>query len=100
MQRAFDLDVISPQDGHILCPDPAPSDFVSRVQSSSRTVNSTISRPKEILPTLIKSHPSGRESCIDLAKLSQSLNPRPITAELIGSPQDRLQTDVVRPLTR
>ena len=98
MQRAFDLDVISPQDGHILCPDPAASDFVSRIQRSSRAVNSTISRPKEILPTLIKSDPSG-ESCIDLAArlVAQSAS---CTAELIGSPQDRLQTDVVRPLTR
>jgi hypothetical protein len=60
MQRAFDLDVISPQDGHILWPDPAASDFVSRIQRSSRTVNSTTSRPKEILPAPIKSDPSGR----------------------------------------
>jgi hypothetical protein len=60
MQRAFDLAVMSPQDGHILCPDPATSDFVVRLQRSSRTVNSTISRPKEILPALIKSDPSGR----------------------------------------
>jgi hypothetical protein len=60
MQRAFDLDVISPQDGHILCSDPATSDFVACLQRSSRTMNSTISRPKEILPALIKSDPSGR----------------------------------------
>ena len=56
MQRAFDLDVISPQDAHILWPDPAPSDFVSRIQRSNRTVNSTTSRPK-ILPALIKRDP-------------------------------------------
>ena len=72
-QRAFDRDVISPQDGHILCPDPATSDFVSRIQSSSRTVNSTTSKPKEIIPALIKSDPSGRV----LHRPSQSLNPRP-----------------------
>ena len=47
-QRAFDRDVISPQDGHILCPDPATSDFVSCFQRNSRTVNSTISRPQQI----------------------------------------------------
>jgi hypothetical protein len=68
MQRAFDLDVISPQDGHILCPDPATPDFVSRIQRSSRTANSTISRPKEIFPRLSKAILLG-ESCIDRAKL-------------------------------
>src|ERR1700694_1377223 len=57
MQRAFDLNVISPQDGHILWPDPATSDFVSWFQRGNRTVNSTTSRPKEILPALIKSDP-------------------------------------------
>jgi hypothetical protein len=38
MQCAFDRGVISPQDGHILCPDPATSDFVSCFQRNSRTV--------------------------------------------------------------
>jgi hypothetical protein len=60
MQCAFDRGVISPQDGHILCPDPATSDSVSCFQRNSRTVNSTISRPQQILPALIKSEPSGR----------------------------------------
>jgi hypothetical protein len=83
MQRDFDLDVINPQDGHILWPDPATSDFVSRIQrSSSRTVNNTTSRPKEILPALIKSDPSGRV----LHRPGWSLSPRP------ASRSDRLGT--------
>jgi hypothetical protein len=59
-QLAFNRDVISPQFGHILCPDSATSDFISRLQSSSRIVNSTISRPREMLAMLIKGDPSWR----------------------------------------
>lgn len=46
-QRRFSRDVISPQFGHILCRDPGTSGFLSRIQRSSRIVNSTISRPRE-----------------------------------------------------
>jgi hypothetical protein len=95
MQRAFDLDVISPQDGHILCPDPATSDFLLRPQRSSRTVNSTISRPKEILPALIKATLLG-ESCIDPASRSIRVLHRGVDRLATRS----LQTDVVRPPTR
>jgi len=50
-QRRFSRDVISPQFGHILCPDPVPSGFLSRIQRSSRIVNS---RPRERPAMLIK----------------------------------------------
>jgi len=54
-QLAFKRDVINPQDGHILCdPYPATCGFTLRIQWSSRIVNSTISRPKEILVAFIK----------------------------------------------
>jgi hypothetical protein len=60
---AFNRDVINPQDGHILCdPYPATCGFSLRIQRSSRIVNSTISRPREILAMLIKATLLG-ESC-------------------------------------
>ena len=96
MQRARDLDVISPHDGHILCPDPPSSDFVSRLQNSSRTVNSTISRPKEILPVPIKKATLLGESCIDPASRSIRFLHRGIDRLATRSSH----TDVVRPLTR
>src|ERR1035441_130537 len=52
-QHVFDLDVISPQFGHILCPDPATAGFSLHIQWSSRSTNSTIRRAEEILITLI-----------------------------------------------
>ena len=62
-QFAFNRDVINPQDGHILCdPDPATCGFTLRIQWSSMIVNSTISRPKEILVAFIKATLLG-ESC-------------------------------------
>jgi hypothetical protein len=49
-QLAFNREVINPQDGHILCgSDLATSGFTLRIQRSSRIVNSTMSRPKEML---------------------------------------------------
>src|ERR1035437_975215 len=62
-QFAFNPDVINPQDGPILCdPCPATCGFSLRIQRSSRIVNSTISRPREILAMLIKATLLG-ESC-------------------------------------
>ena len=56
MQRAFNRDVINPQDGHILCvPYPAATrGFKSRVLRSSRIANSAISKPTNILVAFIK----------------------------------------------
>ena len=54
-QRGLSRDVINPQAGHILCErNPVLSGFILRIQRSSRIVNSTISRPREMLVTLIK----------------------------------------------
>jgi hypothetical protein len=54
-QLAFNRDVISPQDGHILCdPYPAMRGVSLRILCSSRTANSTISRPKEKLIAVMK----------------------------------------------
>ena len=48
-QLAFNREVINPQDGHILCdPYPTISGFALRIRRSSRIVNSTMSRPKEM----------------------------------------------------
>jgi hypothetical protein len=59
-QLAFNREVINPQDGHILCdPDPATGGFSLRIQRSRRIVNSTISKPKEMLVAFI-TRPSGR----------------------------------------
>jgi hypothetical protein len=63
-QFAFNRDVINPQDGHILCdPYPVTCGFSLRSQKSSRIVNSTIRRPREILAMPIKATLLG-ESCI------------------------------------
>jgi hypothetical protein len=52
-QLGFDRDVISPQDGHILCdPYPAITGCLC-ILCSSRIANSTISRPKEKLVAFI-----------------------------------------------
>jgi hypothetical protein len=56
-QHAFNREVINPHDGHILCvpyPDPAICGFSLRILRSSRIVNRTISKPKEILVAFIK----------------------------------------------
>jgi hypothetical protein len=53
-QRAFNRDVINPQDGHILCdPKRAACGFSLSIHRSSRIVNSTISRKKETLVALM-----------------------------------------------
>jgi hypothetical protein len=55
MQRAFNRDVINPQDGHILCvPCPAIGGFRSRVLRSRRIANSAIRKPTNILVAFIK----------------------------------------------
>ena len=55
MQRSFNLGVIRPQCGHIRCdPYPATCGFSLRIRRSKRIVNSTISRPKEILMRFTK----------------------------------------------
>jgi hypothetical protein len=54
-QLVFDLDVINPQDGHILCdPYPATCVFTLRFQWSNRIMKITISRLKEILVAFMK----------------------------------------------
>jgi len=54
-QHDFDLDVINPQFGHILCdPYPATCGLGLRIQWTSRTMNNTISRLKEILAAFMK----------------------------------------------
>jgi hypothetical protein len=55
MQRAFNRDVINPQDGHILCvPHPAAiGSFRSRLLRSSRIANSAIRKPTNILVAFI-----------------------------------------------
>jgi hypothetical protein len=80
-QLAFNRDVISPQFGHILCPDSATSDFISRLQSSSRIVNSTISRPREMLAMLIKSRPFLASPCRQTAGADHSLAEKPKVEE-------------------
>jgi hypothetical protein len=51
---ALNREVINPHDGHILCdPDLATSGFALRIQRSSKIVNSTMSRPKEMLVAFI-----------------------------------------------
>jgi hypothetical protein len=58
-QRAFSRDVINPQDGHILwVPYSAIRGVSLRIQWSNRIVNSTMSKPKEILISTHKSDPS------------------------------------------
>jgi hypothetical protein len=53
-QHALDREVINPQNGHILCdPYPAISGFSLRIRWSSRSVKSTISKPKEIVIAFI-----------------------------------------------
>ena len=54
-QRGFRRDVISPQNGHILC-DRIPTEcgFSLRIQRSRRIVRSRKSRPKEMLIVLIE----------------------------------------------
>jgi hypothetical protein len=55
MQRAFNRDVINPQDGHILCvPCAAIRGFRSRLLRSSRIANRAISKPTNILVAFIK----------------------------------------------
>jgi hypothetical protein len=54
-QLAFNRDVINPHDGHILCDrNPVICGFCLRIRYSSRIANTTISRTKEILVTVIK----------------------------------------------
>jgi hypothetical protein len=54
MQLALSRDVINPHDGQILCdPNRAAFGFSSNIQRSSRIVDSTISRPTEILTAFI-----------------------------------------------
>jgi hypothetical protein len=53
-QRAFNRDVINPQEGHILWDrNPAICGFL-RIQWSGKSVNTTTSRPKEIVIAFIK----------------------------------------------
>jgi hypothetical protein len=53
-QHDFDLDVISPQFGQILCdPYPATCGFSSRIQWSIKITNSTIRKAEEILIAFI-----------------------------------------------
>ena len=56
MQRAFNRDVINPQDGHILCVPWAAAirGFRSRLLRSSRIANSAISKPTTRLVAFIK----------------------------------------------
>jgi hypothetical protein len=54
MQLALNRGVINPQDGHIRCdPNRAACGFSLSIHRSSRIVNSTISRAKEILAAFI-----------------------------------------------
>jgi hypothetical protein len=54
-QLAFDRDVIDPQEGHILCDcDAANCNFGRRIQWNNTVVNSTMSRPSEILVAFMK----------------------------------------------
>jgi hypothetical protein len=54
IQLACDRGVINPHDGHILCdPNPAACGFGLRIHRSSKIVNNTINRPKEILAAFI-----------------------------------------------
>jgi hypothetical protein len=54
-QHGFDLDVISPQFGHILCdPYPATCGLGLRIQWTNRIMKNTINRLKEILVAFIK----------------------------------------------
>ena len=51
---ALNRDVINPHDGHILCgPNRVACGFSLRIHRSSRIVNTTINRPKEILAAFI-----------------------------------------------
>jgi hypothetical protein len=55
MQLALNRDVINPHDAHILCdPNRAACGFSLSIHRSSRVVNTTISRPNEILAAFIK----------------------------------------------
>jgi hypothetical protein len=61
MHRAFNRDVINPQDGHILCdPKRAAWGLSLNIHRNIRIVNSTISRSSEILTALIAATPSWR----------------------------------------
>ncbi len=60
-QHDFDLEVISPQFGHILCdPYPATCGLGLRIQWTSRIMKTTISRLKETLVVFTKATLSWR----------------------------------------
>ena len=85
-QHAFNREVINPHDGHILCvPYLAICGFSLRILRSSRIVNRTISRPKEILVAFIET------TLLDEFRIERS-NDRPAVKlrQIVGCPLDRL----------
>jgi len=76
-QRAFNRDVINPQDGHIICDwTPANCGFSLRLQRSGRIVNRAMSRPRKILVALIKATLQYAPAAVPLALLADRCRPQ------------------------
>ena len=105
MQRAFNRDVINPQDGHILCvPYPAAiRGFRSRLLRSSRIANSAISKPTNklvafIKATLLRDFPHCRQECYECERSCSSckiaMESRPLSLKSLR--MGKLQMDWLR----